>query len=100
MVESRTLLKCVRVKDSIDEFDLVESKTLVEKTLNQSLKEFLFGNGQIRFMSQGHVSKTSCMELGTPHETQPYLFYQTKIQIWRRGRGGDLKKKGIDKIPV
>ena len=81
MVESRTLLKCVRVKDSIDEFDLVESKTLVEKTLNQSLKEFLFGNVQIGFMSQGHVSKTSCMELGTPHETQPYLFYQTKIQI-------------------
>ena len=81
MVESRTLLKCVRVKDSIDEFDLVESKTLVEKTLNQSLKEFLFGNGQIRFMSQGHISKTSCMELGTPHETQPYLFNQTKIQI-------------------
>ena len=51
MVEPKTLLKCGRVNDSIDEFDLVESKTLVEKTLNQSLKEFLFGNVQIGFMS-------------------------------------------------
>ena len=31
-------------------------------------------------MSQGLVSKASYMELGTPYETQPYLFYQTKIQ--------------------
>ena len=43
-VESRTPLKCGRIKDSIVEFDLVESRTLVEKTLNQNLKEFLFGN--------------------------------------------------------
>ena len=27
--------------------------------------------------------KASCIELRTPHETQPYLFYQTKI-IWRK----------------
>ena len=81
LVKSRTLLKYGRVKDSIDEFDLVESKTLVEKTLNQSLKEFLFGNVQIRFKSQGLLYKASRIELGTPHETQPYLFYQTKIQI-------------------
>ena len=60
---------------------MVESRTPIEKTLNQSLKEFLFGNVQIGFTSQGLVSKASCMELGTPHETQPYLFYQTKIQI-------------------
>ena len=49
-VEPKTPLKFGRVKDSIDEFDLVESRTLVEKTLNQSLKEFLFGNVQIGFM--------------------------------------------------
>ena len=79
-----------KVKDSIVEFDLVESRTLVEKTLNQSLKEFLFDNVQIGFTSQGLVSKASCIELGTPHETQPYLFYQTKIQVWKRGRGRDL----------
>ena len=89
-----------RVKDSIDEFDLVESRTLVEKTLNQSLKKNLFGNLQMGFISQELVSKASCMELGTPHETQPYLFYQTKIQICRRGRGGDFEKKGTDKIPT
>ena len=78
MVEPKTLLKCGRVNDSIDEFDLVESKTLVEKTLNHNLKEFLFGNVQIGFTSQKLVSKASSMELGTP---QSYLFYQTKIQI-------------------
>ena len=60
---------------------LVESRTLVEKILNQNLREFLFGNFQIGFISQGLVVKASCMELGTPHEAQPYLFYQTKIQI-------------------
>ena len=69
MVQSRTSLKCGRVKASIDEFDLVESRTLVEKTLNQNLKEFLFDNVQIGFMSQRLVSETSCMELGTPYET-------------------------------
>ena len=68
-----------RVKDSIDEFDLIELKTLVKKTLNQNLREFLFGNSQTRSTSQGLVSKALCMELGTPHETQPNLFYQTKI---------------------
>jgi len=68
-----------RVKDSIDEFDLVESRIVVEKTLNQSLREFLFGNIQIGFTSQELVFKTSCIELGTPQETQSYLFYQTKV---------------------
>ena len=47
------------------------------------MKEFLFGNVQIGFTSQKLVSKASCMELRTP---QSYLFYQTKIQIWRSGR--------------
>ena len=51
MVEWWTLLKYGRVKDSIDEFDLVESRTLVEKTLNQSFEEFLFGYIQIGFTS-------------------------------------------------
>ena len=69
MVESRTPLKYSKVKDSIDEFDLVESRTLIEKTLNKSLKEFLFGNVQIGFTSQGLIFKTSCIELGTTHET-------------------------------
>ena len=77
----------------MDEYDLVKSRTLVEKTLNQSLKEFSFSNIQIGFMSQGLVSKTSCMELGSAHETQLYLFYQTKIQIWKWRRGRDLEKK-------
>ena len=45
------------------------------------VKEFLLGNVQIRFKNQGLLYKTSSMELRTPHETQPYLFYQTKIQI-------------------
>ena len=65
---------------------MVESKTPIEKILHHNLREFLLGNFQIGFMSQRLVSKTSCMELRTPHETQPYLFYQIKIQIWRRER--------------
>ena len=52
LIESRTPLKCGRVEDSIDEFNLVKLRALVEKTLNQSLKEFLFGNLQIGFTSQ------------------------------------------------
>ena len=50
-VKSMTPLKCGRIKDSIVEFDLVELRTLIEKTLNQNLKEFLFGNFQIGFTS-------------------------------------------------
>ena len=69
MVESMTPFKCDKVKDSIDKFDLVVSKILVEKTLNQSLKEIFFGSVQIGFTSQGLVSKASCMELGTSHES-------------------------------
>ena len=53
----------------------VELKT----PINLVVKEFLFGNVQIGFESQGLLYKASCIELGTPHETQPYLFYQTKI---------------------
>ena len=68
-----------RFEEGGERGNLVESRTLVEKILNQNLREFLFSNFQIGFTSQGLVSKTSCMELGTPHETQPYLFYQTKI---------------------
>ena len=37
------------------------------------MREFLFGNAQIGSTNQGFVSKTWCMELGTLHETQPYL---------------------------
>ena len=43
------------------------------------VKEFLFGNIQIEFKSQELLYKASSIELGTPHETQSYLFYQTKI---------------------
>ena len=78
VVESMTPLKFSRVNDFIK---MIESKILVEKMLNQNLKEFLFGNFQIGFIKQGLISKALCMALGTPHETQPYLFYQTKIQI-------------------
>ena len=68
------------------------------------VREFLFGNVQIGVKSQGLLYKASCMELGTPHETQPYLFYQTKI-IWERERERERerekkkkKKKGTDEI--
>ena len=44
LIESKTPIKYSRVNESIDEFDLIELKTLVEKTLNQNLREFLFGN--------------------------------------------------------
>ena len=47
--------------------------------INLVVKEFLFGNVQIGFKSQGLLYKVSCIKLGTPHETQPNLFYQTKI---------------------
>ena len=50
------------------------------------LKEFLFGNIQIEFKSQGLLYKVLCTELGTPHKTQSYLHYQTKIIIWEWGR--------------
>ena len=46
------------------------------------VKEFLFGNIQIEFKSQGHLYKVLCTELRTPHKTQSYLHYQTKIIIW------------------
>ena len=55
------------------------------RTLRHNLREFLFSNFQIGFKSQGLLYKATCMELGTPHETQPYLFSQTKI-IRRRLR--------------
>ena len=50
-------------------------------TLRHNLREFLFGNFQIGFKSRGLLYKVSCMELETPHETLPYLFSQTRIQI-------------------
>ena len=46
------------------------------------VKKFWFGNIQIGFKSQRLLYKVSCTELGTPHETQSYLHYQTKIIIW------------------
>ena len=57
------------------------------------MREFLFGNSQIGSTSQGLVSKASCMELGTPHETRSYLLYQTKIQICEGGRERFRKEK-------
>ena len=51
----------------------------LKKHYIKNLKGFLFDNFQIGFKSQELLYKTSCIELGTPHETQPYLFYQTKI---------------------
>ena len=66
---------------------LVELRTLVEKILNQNLREILFSNFQIGFTNQGLIFKASCMELGTPHETQPYLFYQQKLRFEEGGEG-------------
>ena len=65
------------------------------------VKEFLSGNVQIGFKSQRLWYKTSCMELGTSRETQSYLHYQTKIQIWEWGREREkeIEKKGTDEIP-
>ena len=45
------------------------------------VKEFLFGNIQTEFKSQGLLYKVLCTELKTPHKTQFYLYYQTKIII-------------------
>ena len=66
---------------------LVESRTLVEKILNQNLREILFSNFQIGFTNKGLIFKASCMELGTPHETQPFLFYQQKFRFEEGGEG-------------
>ena len=62
---------------------VLPNKNYLKKSERKILivKEFLFGNVQIGFKSQGLLYKASCMELRTPHETQPDLFYQTKIQI-------------------
>ena len=49
------------------------------------MKEFLFGNIQIGFKSQGLLYKVSC-GVRTPHETQSYSHYQTKIIFWEWGR--------------
>ena len=46
------------------------------------MKEFLFGNVQIEFKSQGLLYKVLCTELRTPHKTQSYLHYHTKMIIW------------------
>ena len=60
--------------------DLKERERERERDFGRvNMREFLFGNSQIGSMSQGLISKTSCIELGTPHETQHYLLYQTKI---------------------
>ena len=60
---------------------MVESKTPIEKTLHHNLREFLLGNFQIGFTSQRLVSKTSCMELRAPHETQPICFTKKKFRF-------------------
>ena len=39
------------------------------------------------------------MELETPHETQSYLFYQTKIIWFENEEERDIEKKGTDEIP-
>ena len=36
--------------------------------------------------------KVLCTELGTPHKTQSYLHYQTKIIIWEWGRERDREE--------
>jgi len=48
---------------------LVESRTLIERTLDKSLRELLYGNLQIESASQELVLQVLYMELGTPHET-------------------------------
>ena len=53
---------------------MVESRTLIEKTLNKSLREFLFVNPQIGSVSQGFIFQVSFMELGTTHEPDPICF--------------------------
>ena len=70
-VESRTTVIYLigRVKDSIDVFNLIESRILIEKILDKRLREFLFGNSQIAFVSQGLVLQVLYMELGTPYKT-------------------------------
>ena len=60
------------------------------------VKEFLSGNVQIGFKSQRLWYKTSCMELGTSRETQSYLHYQTKIQIWEWGRERERDREERD----
>ena len=67
-------------------FVLPNKNYLKEERKILIVKEFLFGDVQIGFKSQELLYKVSCMELGTPHETQSYLFYLTKIQIWEWGR--------------
>ena len=65
------------------------------------VKEFLFGNIQIEFKSQGLLYKVLCMELGTPHKTQSYLHYQTKIIIWEWGREREReRRKGLVKSRI
>ena len=39
------------------------------------------------------------MELRTPHKTQSYLFYRTKIQIWEWGRE-ILRRRGLMKSNI
>ena len=63
-------------------------------------ERIFIGTSQIGSTSQEIVFKVSYIELGTPYETRPYLFYQTKTQFWGRGRERDLEKKGTNKIPT
>ena len=42
--------------------------------------------------------KVLCTELGTPHKTQSYLHYQTKIIIWEWEREREIEKKGTGEI--
>ena len=50
------------------------------------VKEFLFGNIQTKFKSQGLLYKVLCTELRTPHKTQSYLHYQTSYYLRMRER--------------
>ena len=43
--------------------------------------------------------KVLCTELGTPHKTQSYLHYQTKIIIWEWEREREIEKKWTGEIP-
>ena len=55
--------------------------TPLMKTLHQKFERIFIWQFLIGFKSQGFLYKDSSIELGTPHETQFYLFYQTKIII-------------------
>ena len=51
-------------------------------------------------MSQWLIFKASCIEVRTSHKTWSYLYYQTKIQISKRGKERFLRRKGRKKSHI